>query len=130
MPPNAVVLLATRLCSHSTDACGCGDESSCLTVPIAVPSESHTSFSTFDLSLISPPEVRKGKKGGGEEETRKEGKGGEREEIQREEGERKKGKWDIKLGEEQIRARNVPVITGSLSLGTSRGLWIVTERAA
>ncbi|KAK7804629.1 hypothetical protein U0070_011986 [Myodes glareolus] len=56
MPPNAVVLLATWLCSHSTDACGCGDESSCLTVPIAVPSESHTSFSTFDLSLISPPE--------------------------------------------------------------------------
>lgn len=124
MPPNAVVLLATRLCSRSTDASGCGDESLCRTVPIEVPSESHTSFSTFDLSLISPPEVRKGKKEGGEEETRKEGKGGEREE-----GERKK-KRDIKLGEEQIRAWNVPVITGSLSLGTSRGLWIVTERAA
>lgn len=31
-------------------------------VPVAVPSESHTSFFTFDLSPISPPEVRKGKK--------------------------------------------------------------------
>lgn len=124
MPPSAVVLLATRLCSRSTDTSGCGDESLCRTVPIKVPSESHTSISTFDHSLISPPEVRKGKKEGREEETRKEGKGGEREE-----GERKK-KRDIKMGEEQIRAWNVPVITGSLSLGTSRGLWIVTERAA
>lgn len=46
----------------------------CRTVPIAVPSENHTSVSTFDHSLISPPEVRKGKKEGGEEETRKEGR--------------------------------------------------------
>lgn len=75
MPPNALVLLGTRLCSHSTEACGCGDESSCLTVLVIVPSESHTSFFTFDLSLISPPEVRKRKKEGGKEERRKEGKG-------------------------------------------------------
>lgn len=49
------------------------------------------------LSVISIPEIRKGKKEGGKEEMKK-GKEGHREEIQKKEGERKKGKRDTKAG--------------------------------
>lgn len=65
-----------------------------------LPGEVHIRFFTFDLSIISMQEGRKGKQVGGKEETGKERREGERGMKCRRK--RKKGVEDLKVGKAQI----------------------------